>query len=355
MGSPLLKIILQTGRLFAISPAIEETNLQTQISKLYSLSIFTTLTAILIFSVSTKVYNIKLGILHLIVTHLNQLIIHAFTFLVMIVLNVWKRNLWLDFLKTISKQEVQHGKKVRYYFGFFLVQGLYWVQALYYGYVRITTLKNWYFVLTLALFLYEQYLPYYFAAFLYVVIRMFLKRYQEFNKVLLAMGNKNAISLQFVKSLEREIVVLKKTVDNFSDMFGWPVVFMVISTTVSILYTIELMYYPEEDEFTNNNPVRSAWSITYVATKVIYTINLLLMCDYVVQEGKRTVLLTYDLRWRLRNTSNQDRQELYEFTKVVSKNVPIFTAAGLFELGRPMVFQVAGIVFTYSIILIQFH
>lgn len=78
------------------------------------------------------------------------------------------------------------------------------------------------------------------------------------------------------------------------------------------------------------------------------------MADAVVQEGEKIVSLSHDLRWSFQDSEIMDDLKFEEFTTLLEKNSPTFTAASFFEIGRSTILNVLGTVVTFLIVMIQF-
>jgi gustatory receptor len=81
---------------------------------------------------------------------------------------------------------------------------------------------------------------------------------------------------------------------------------------------------------------------------------VILACDSVVKEAGAVVTLGYDLRCCLKTAQFLDDLKLKKFTNFLEKNLPKFTAANFFNVGRWTILDLFETLITFLIIMIQF-
>nr|XP_015835104.1 PREDICTED: uncharacterized protein LOC103312576 isoform X4 [Tribolium castaneum] len=241
-------------------------------------------------------------------------------------------------------------RKVPYYLGFVIANITHFAIAMYEYIFWAQSLGLTFLKVSLVGYL-QWYLNCYCIFLLCVVTNMILSRYKGLKSIIKAHCkshpnlNNNSI-LNLTSQIERTMCLLKRTVDIYNTMFGWTLFLIIALTTVHILnYIDHIIYYSEE---TSHVLVIffCAAIITWLGALV-----LILLCSFVEQEAEEIVSLSYDIRLSL--TGNVYKMQ--EFTNFVIKNLPKFTAANFFHIGRSTILNMLGTVSTFIIILIQFR
>ncbi|KAJ8947993.1 hypothetical protein NQ314_008509 [Rhamnusium bicolor] len=83
-------------------------------------------------------------------------------------------------------------------------------------------------------------------------------------------------------------------------------------------------------------------------------VTIMFCCDLTVRESQKVIKICYNLNQK-EILSSEERQELRNLINQVKINIPKFTAAGFFEIGRTTLFSFFGATTTYLIVIIQFH
>lgn len=77
------------------------------------------------------------------------------------------------------------------------------------------------------------------------------------------------------------------------------------------------------------------------------------MCEKVVDEGKKTITLSYKALYRYSNVP-AIREKLFILAQQATARCPQFTAAGFFSVDFSMLFTFVNLITTYVIVIIQF-
>jgi hypothetical protein len=83
------------------------------------------------------------------------------------------------------------------------------------------------------------------------------------------------------------------------------------------------------------------------------TIVLIWKYDSVLQEADNIVGLSHDLRWSFEGRALEELK-LEEFSNFLIKNLPTFSAAGMFDIGRRTILKVIKAIVTFLIVAIEF-
>jgi hypothetical protein len=83
------------------------------------------------------------------------------------------------------------------------------------------------------------------------------------------------------------------------------------------------------------------------------TFILILQYDSVLQEAENIVSLSHDLRWSFEGKFLEELK-LEEFSNFLIKNLPTFTAAGMFEISRRTILKMVKTIAIFLIVIIQF-
>jgi hypothetical protein len=75
------------------------------------------------------------------------------------------------------------------------------------------------------------------------------------------------------------------------------------------------------------------------------------MCGKVLEERRKIVSLTYQLRWSF----ERKKQQLEDFVELIRKNAPKFTAANFFLIDNSTVLSILETIISFVIVMAQFH
>lgn len=81
---------------------------------------------------------------------------------------------------------------------------------------------------------------------------------------------------------------------------------------------------------------------------------MICLCDEVTEEAKKLQKLMYEIRKTYTKSTQEERKELYELTEVVSENLPRFSAAGYFLVGKSIFLKMLETTAYFLIIVLQF-
>ncbi|EFA01379.2 gustatory receptor 30 [Tribolium castaneum] len=165
---------------------------------------------------------------------------------------------------------------------------------------------------------------------------MLLSRYR-FVKRLLMEGR----GIQVLRKCAYNLFVLKETTDIFNEIFGWPVLFLVLYTSLKLLYYFESAI---------NDVVRVKTELIIVDISLIFiyvigTFVIFVKCDDVLKEAEEIFYLLQKIK--AKNKKLQD---------VIVTNVyvlPKFSAAKFFSLEKATIFKMLSSLITFVLVIFQ--
>ncbi|KAJ3652326.1 hypothetical protein Zmor_018303 [Zophobas morio] len=284
-------------------------------------------------------------------------LLYCISFYFIIVLNFWKKHLWTSLyegLKRTAKLScVETTKsKIPFYCGFIIMNcGHFTVHALVLYYRRdnlgVHLLKE-------GVFYIEAYFDFCYKFLLCVILNMLLTRYRALNNLLQVYTKTKTdrkFSKHFLNQVEYIMGSLRKTVDVFNDMFGWPVLFMTFYTVPSVLNLINLIFFSAE----TYGPLEVKWIGGLLAAWFFFgVIILIIMYDRVIREAENVVTGSYELKFFMKTTGWNDLKT-EESVRFLMKNSPKFTAANFFEIGRWTILSLFETIIAFTIPMIQFE
>jgi hypothetical protein len=205
----------------------------------------------------------------------------------MLVLGIGKQSLWLDLTDNLKKTkylvQVKNSKteKIKELAAFAVVNLL---QILMTSYIQYA----WYQIGGVAEFLqhevvcFEIFFKYFYKYLLYVIICMLLVRYRGL-KLLLETCLKEhhesgcpqgQVPTSLIRNVQYAMSLLHKTVNIFNDMFGWPMLLIIVYTTLEVLNNIDyIIFYGKQTEYFQlllSDGIIVIWSFVRLFSFVIY-------------------------------------------------------------------------------------
>ncbi|RZB66685.1 7tm 7 domain containing protein [Asbolus verrucosus] len=328
MNLTLLNLILNIGRIFAITPSSTETKEKRTICQVLhsSLMVLVYVACALAKSYFCGFYK-ELYLTKLVVVIARESSTCAFTSCVVIeALKGSKWNKLTDNLKltaNLLNVETNSQRKTAYvkFLGFHLI---FWAIVLYVDVYNILT-KVSVDIRSNLIEKLQSYINFLYSFYIYVLLDMVILRYRRLKEQF------DKSEPQFVSEMEHVNSLLSEIVDILNDIIGWPIFFLtLITTTEMLLYSDAGVRFGSAD-----GP----------------TLILLLMCHAVTNEAETILLLVYRSRTKYANSEIQEN--FYKLGGVLSKTLPSFSAAGFFVLNRSTLLNIFGTVISFLIVLLQ--
>jgi gustatory receptor len=151
-----------------------------------------------------------------------------------VTVNFTERRRWFKLVKKLeSVSEAPRPTSRFYYLEFFSANVIFWVVISFSGYIF-----NRYFDISiveiLVMVLFEWYCLFFYNYLFYTILKMLLLRYQHLNSLITAERN-GAASSGFLQKVEFVLYTLKDAVDCFNDIFGWPLLFVILYSSLLVL------------------------------------------------------------------------------------------------------------------------
>lgn len=245
MGFKLLRLICTIGRWLAITPSSIDTLTEPLYQKIYILTVFILLSYGLIMTIINNNFFRNEVYTKIIVAYLTEFNLYIFSFYIMIVLNIYRRQLWhslmqnLKIVKNKTKKTRKEKSKISYYFLFLCYLFLYLCGEFYIDYKWFIISGREYFskfnVRLIQLFFITFYKFLWFE-----IVDTVRVRYKRVQKNL-----QNKISIYNLQKQVKILCLLRKTLNIFSEIFQFPIVLVVCFTTFEFLnYILFALYVP---------------------------------------------------------------------------------------------------------------
>ncbi|KAJ3620139.1 hypothetical protein MTP99_004128 [Tenebrio molitor] len=352
MTFQLLKLLFKTGKFFAITPPTLQQKKQTLWSKIWATVLVLVLTAFTMiwFIARSRLY---MHFIHIkfVMRVLRHLIKYSFCCYVIVAVNFTKRRRWFKLVKKLEcVSEAPRPTSRFYYLEFFCANVIFWVVISVSGYILNRYFDN-NIVEIFVMILFAWYCLFFYKYLFYTILKMLLLRYQHLNSLVKEELRKESASSGFLQKVEFVLYTLKDAVDCFNDIFGWPLLFVILHSSLLVLDYV--------DDFFN----MSNYNDEKLRMVFVINISLLLMlfpamgvpilfCDAIRSEMKKIVKKLFQLRRRL---SPQRKQQFHEFVDYcVCNSFPEFSAAGFFTLDKSTIFTILGTITTFLVIMVQF-
>ncbi|EFA02927.1 gustatory receptor 36 [Tribolium castaneum] len=357
MSFKLLKLLLRTGKFLRVTPPLSNKDTGF-LQRSYILGVFFTISVGVIMSTLYKKCYLQYIHIKIIISFLEDIALYTLNFYASVVLNFWKAESWFHLMENLKATESLTSakrEKLPYYFGFLLLNIVYWVLALHEIIIwyRLTNLD--YFLKQYFIVIIQLYLKFFCTFLLNVVTNMLLSRYRGVKLLLLnflrrkkKFGALN--TLDMMHQTETIVHFLKKTVDMYNEIFGFPIFLTISFTTLHILnYVHYTIFYSNRFEVLD----MIILNIGFLTWNLVGAVTLITLCDLVQQEGEKILTLSYKLHVQCHTVEDVCRFE--SFLQLISNNLPKFTAAKFFYIRRSTILDMLNTVYTFLIIMIQFE
>lgn len=360
MGFKTVELIFKMGKFLAVTPSSTNTKNESFSQQIYILCVFVFFVLASISSLIENNFFKEDNPMKFTMAYIVETVLDGFNFYTMITLNFSKRSLWFDLFRNLSKKikvESSGGKKLSGKISFFVSNAIYGVFLSYCSCLWFTHIQ-WSFFARYGLRELQIYVQFFFKLLTNEILKMFLVRYKRLNSLLKThlsyrrrlKNISKTIPLKLIRQTVTHMIFLRTTQEMFNDLFGWPLLLIVAYTTVQFLNAILFMF----------SDVPFSPSETFIllggrfATITVVTVRMILLCDDVSREARKIFLQVYQIRWLFEDASPKQRKELYELTEVVGENLPEFTAAGFFHIGRSNLLSVLETSASFLMVVLQF-
>ncbi|RZC41944.1 gustatory receptor [Asbolus verrucosus] len=358
MSFKQLKLVLKVGQLLAITPGYKETENQTFLRKLYAFFMIGLITI----GVSVSgVYRYRYYVNFIQMKAVIQILLDSALYILNIyavLMAVCKRTQWFKLIKNLKKtQNVTNEKS--HLWAFIASNFFYWGMEVHMTYL-FTKIMDVEFYKQFAieyLQMYSQFLIYFL---LHVLLKMIISRYRSITNILndqLGLIRKlerrqlrPRYPMTCLRKLKYDICLLKETVDIFNNIFGWPILFSIIFTSLQVLIYLQVIF---TRGFKTVETVVYSFSIIFWHSA--WTFIDIFLCDLVTYEVEKIFSVTYSLEKYFICENKKGSEELQKFIDVLKDNIPSFSAARFFAINRTTIFGIFNAIITFLIVLIQFE
>jgi gustatory receptor len=254
-----LKLIFFFGKFLAITPSLTGPNLKSHSTKIYPVVIVSSLTI----GVPVVLFYRRLDYQDLIhiklaSTVLMDVSLYIFNFVTIAGVPFWNRNQWGKIVNNLRKIEARlplgTTNVIPYYFAYFVVNATFWFAA-------ITDFYIWYQIEGCGYF--QQYLleaiQTYMLFYYYIVVYIFTKMLAGYYAKLCLLFEKKIAcchhlgttfagkNLNFLSNIEQLLRLLRDTVDLFNDLFGWPILLMIVYTSLLVINYLDDTFKNSDD------------------------------------------------------------------------------------------------------------
>jgi gustatory receptor len=253
MSFKLLRLICKLGQILALTPPSIEVKRNTFGRKLYILAVCALVTSGVIFSAIKKNFYRQHIHIKIVVCFLNDFTLNGLFFYATIILGLRKRHLWKSLFNNFERtgyltKLINDKNTAPYYLGFLAANFIHLVQASYVAFVwfQIDGFDCFARNVVKTVQLYTQF---FYTFLLCVLCNMLLARYKGLKSLLETYMQQNSqltkvyrsaeIPLNLIKKTEYTMCLLKKSVDTYNEMFGWPMFLIISYTAIEILNTID--------------------------------------------------------------------------------------------------------------------
>ncbi|KAJ3652252.1 hypothetical protein Zmor_018233 [Zophobas morio] len=360
-----LTLVFKVGRFLALTPSSVQPKSNTVLQKLYTLLICTLITLAVIGSATYKKFYSQFIHIKVAVCLLSDSLLFSLIIYTMIVQGFYRRKVWNDFIDILKRTEhltkTQNlNKIVPYYFEFLAVNLIHLIFATYVVAIW-SEINGMRFLREEGITVIQVYLKLFCKYILYVLLKMLLIRYRGLKNVLLLSLEQiirnlksnwsDETVLQLVKNVQLLMCVLKKSVDIFNAMFGWPLFFIISFTTIEIMNTIDDALFHSSELGLFHMILMNVASVGWT---FVGTVALILKCQALYQEAEEIVSLSYQLQLLCTDNSVNENLKIRQFPNFVIKNLPKFSAANFFLVDKSTILSMLATLGTFLIIMVQF-
>ncbi|XP_044264829.1 uncharacterized protein LOC123011458 [Tribolium madens] len=186
---------------------------------------------------------------------------------------------------------------------------------------------------------YAQFIVYFF---IYVILNMFLKKYQSVSKIV----SKQNFAL--LRNIQNDICILADCVDVFNNLFGFLILLLVAFTTLQILIYVQGIVIGAK-----NTIETVAYSVMFILWHIVWTFSGILTCDSIMREFGNMQMMVYKIETSCIKGKENELGEIKKILNVINADSPNFTAARFFGLNRRTILGVSNTVVTFLIIMVQ--
>ncbi|KAJ3643974.1 hypothetical protein Zmor_026653 [Zophobas morio] len=355
MGFKLLRLICKVGRFVASAPSSVQAKHESTCQKCYIVLVFIALCFGLLMTIINNNFYLNDIQMKMLVSYLTEFNLFAFSVYTILVINFWKRGTWCQLMEHLlvikkrTQKSATKNKKRPYYLGFVLIHVVYIFAEVYISYSWSIPhgWKSYFKKFNVRLI--QLYLQMFQKLLIYAILSTLLVRYKRINVLLTSKISRN-ISIVFLRRNVKTLCRLKKTIDIFVELYGLPIALIVLFTTFEMLnYILFALYYEGNISFANNIFL----AVLRLAPTIVGTSTILVMCDSISDESNKIRSLMYEISCMAENLTTKEEQELFELIEYVEENVPIFSAAGYFIIGKATILNIAATVVNFLIVVLQ--
>lgn len=235
MSLKTVDVILKVGRIFGFGPSKSQ-----NFRKIYILAVFICEFYFISVAIVRNNFFKQDNTVRICIAYFIEIILLVFGFYVGIVLNFWKSELWLHLITSLANtpKVTKSDSITNFWFfncGYVVLTVIYC--SIWFSYIQ------WDFFIRFGFRELQLYFQFFYKLFLIEIIKLFLCRYKNLKYRLLRHLKykkklKNItphIPLGLVRYITVEILQLKKLINIFNNLFGWPIALIIAFSTFQIL------------------------------------------------------------------------------------------------------------------------
>ncbi|EFA05771.1 gustatory receptor 46 [Tribolium castaneum] len=343
MDLQVVDLIFKVGKIFTITPS---SLLQTSPNKIHSC--FIVVTYIVVTSLTYKISHVtykQLTSVQYILAIFSLVAVYTHDFYVFIFVRCW-RNFWLDLSRGLRKVNNRKNRRKVHYFWFIMSQLFLLVECVF-GLVYYTYFTNYQLAFLMFVNFFRRYFQMFFLILRCILLDIILGKYRQ---QLWTLESK----VPQTRKVGRDLYVLKKTIDVFNDIFGWPCFTNIFSASITVLITLDV-FIKSNGHFTYDTR-----TMTEVLNQMLHMIGIcsywicitinILLCDAVLKEFDKIEELVSELKLR----KNRFGHKFILLNRIILHNRPEFKAADFFSLHKSTLFGITYSITNFLLIMIQF-
>ncbi|KAH0820344.1 hypothetical protein GEV33_002447 [Tenebrio molitor] len=342
----ILSVSFAIGKLLAVTPHSLDVKQNRRCQKIYSLFMCTAITVGLSVTYCYRIpFYKKFDLIKLTIHVLLDICLYAFNFYTTIVVTFCREQQWQVLVSNLQTIECTTPK--HFFIKWFAVANvLYWA-------LMLGTIWTW--IVNFGVEYYKQYVMdavQLYSKFIYIylicaILNMFLKRYREIRRLIKNIFSENDNHLVFIK-VKYNILGLRQSVEAFNQIFGWPILFVILYSCLRILIYMDLLI----DSQKNLGIGITIVNVGILVVLFVGSVVIIVSCDAILEEGETIVRLLSKYRYCANGGRNDEVKML---SGMMKDNFPEFSAARFFWIDRTTIFGILQSITTFFIILIQFN
>ncbi|KAJ3652296.1 hypothetical protein Zmor_018274 [Zophobas morio] len=345
MSFELLNSYLKVGKYLSITPTSIETDKISKFRQVHQVLMILFIITCVMISVYLRNFYLEYNLAKVTVCLLTDIVLCVFC--CRVIVEASKVLEWAELINGLKNtsyllEENNKGKEKRIQWKFVLPQVFFCINAIYithfwFSIVGLIQLEQYGFELL------ENYIQFFYTFYVHTILEMIRQRYEALKRQVDDYKN--------VDQMGHSACILMDTVNRFNRSFGWSLLLLIAFTTLQFLNYME--YNLQSQEYGKENVYQVVISqILSILVSFVPTSMLLLKCNRITEESEDIVFLVSKSGTRILDLKIREKAD--RFGDILARNLPQFSAARFFALGRSTILSIFGTVATFFIVLVTF-